>query len=747
MKKTIFYIFIFFMLLTNYKVNASSIWNVTEEQEILFNKTYKDIVSFDINNDLYILTTDNNILLYYDNEEKLNIEGIYKTSEIDQNQNYLYIATQLNIYIINLQTYKYETLNHSLNEINDIIVNDNIYLLGSKNNDACIIEIINNSLKEYLYGGINYETFKKGYFQNNKFFIVGLKDAHSENGPFANVGNINDKKSFITIINMNKEIQDTYYFNQLSNNEHITSFNIKNNYLYFILETPFNTYQYTLTTTLQEVEIYLINEQKDNIYEVITNKENNEHIYIIEEHENIRLNIYKQNTLVDSYQLNTKGIIKNVSLIDGVLYLYISSNSGIIFTTIYEYLDIPNDSLIINRLSNNYDDTEHIKIKSYFEDLYFEIKSSFPYFQNNINGEYTVTYQAIRTNAPSIVTTSKVIIEPYVNIINNGIYPKDLSLLFYGNGYLNNEKINQGYIVTNPGDYELKIIDANNNTQIYKFKIIENYYKKMNNIYIPSIIELQQDEKYNMIYTVSQEIDNVIVNNKSYDYYIKDNKLVLDFLSNTNNSIDIYNINYFEYYEHDILKQQFINQQIILRTLKNKPLINIFEQKENKNLILDLNIIDNNQTLSYIKIIIKDKEQTINTIYNYFQNETINFKNITINKPYNVLIYLGYELGGNNFYEELVINTTCEFKKYNQNNIELKTDINNNQIDNINIKILGDKTNFNEVILGTTNLTEKYQKDNNYMYIIICISLSIFIILFTIVIKFYKKRKKKGNYN
>lgn len=746
MKKIIVSLIIFISLINIYKLKANSDnWIVNEETEVITNKNYNNVISFDDSPKLLVFTTLTNIYICFNNEEKLIIEGIYFTSEISIDNNKLYLATSLYLYIIDLDDYTYEKQIHNLHEVNDILINNNlnIYLIGSKNNDACILEITNDSMLEYNYGGDNYESFTKAKYIDDRLYLVGLKQAHSNNSPFLNVGNFDDMKSFITIIDINKEILDTYYFNQLTNYEKITSFNIYNQELYLILETSNMAYQYKLSKDLGLLELYQINEHYEKIYELISfnKKQQKIHMYLKEDHDELSILIYQNKNRLASKKLKTRGIIKNLNLIDGMLYIYVLTNSGLMKINIYEYINNANDELSINRINNNYNDTHHIKIDSYFEDLVFQIKTSTPYFQPNINGEYNVTYIANRMSAPSIETMSRVIVEPYVNIINNGIYPQNINLLFFGNGYLNDQKITTGQEIKEPGHYSLKIINANNKIDIYQFDVIENYYKKVTNTYIPSIIEINNGDEYHINYNINKRIENFNINKDVYYNFEQEENVTLVIKSNQTNQIDHYYISSVNYYENNKLNEYFLNESLLIRTLKNKPVMTISEIKEDQNFNINLNISDDDQTLSYLKLEVYDENKIIETKYHYFKNEIIRFNNITINKPYDVKISLVYELGGNSFYEEEIAKLNLTFKKYHQDNISIDSIITDNTIESIKIKVLNDKIEFNEILLGTKNLTEKYQNNQNYLIILISIIVSFLIILITIIISIFKRKK------
>ena len=88
-----------------------------------------------------------------------------------------------------------------------------IYLVGTKNSDAVIIKL-NYKLeiiKEILLGGEGNEQFVNVNVISNKLYIIGEKDAVSNNSIFKNVGSENTKKVFI--IKYDEELEKELYFN------------------------------------------------------------------------------------------------------------------------------------------------------------------------------------------------------------------------------------------------------------------------------------------------------------------------------------------------------------------------------------------------------------------------------------------------------------------------------------------------------------------------------------------------------
>lgn len=741
MKKIIFIICLLFIL--NQKNLLKANWVVTEEKEIITTKNYQEVIPFLENDNLLILINHQQIYITYNRETVLVIEGIYNTSKIINNN--IYIITNYNVYKIEISNFNYTKYTHHLEKVNDIIYNYNIYLIGMKNDDACIYEYDKdfNLYNKYLYGGNSKEQFTKGIYYNEKYYLIGLKDAHSLNSPFNNVGNKGDTKSFITVLNENFEIINSYYFNQLEKIENVNSFHIVNDIIHILLVTEDQAYKYKLTLNFDLIELYNLRMEYIDIYETISmNKEYDNHdIFIIRQEDKLVLYVYNKGVVVNDYQFKNKGIVKSYYIKEGCLYIYLTTTSGLSKITITEYVDNKNDDLIVNRLNNDYNSTNHINVISYLEDLSFVRYESDPYFLPNINGTYEVIYRCIRLNQNEIYTTSNIIVEPYINIYNNGIYPTNINLLFFGIGYLNDQKITSGEIINQSGHYVLKIIDCNDNIQIYEFDCIDNYYKETEVINIPSIIEINKNESYDFIIDVNKDVSDIYVNSEKYDFKINNNKYTLSFNSSLYNQIDSYNINYITYYEKNILKRYLINDAILLRTLKTMPIIDIYEYQEINDLVLDINILDPDRTLSYIQIDLIENNHIIETYKNYFTQETISFNQITINKPYTIKTSLVYELGGIQTYTFPISSINVTFNKYNQEHIILSTKIEDNKITNIKITNLSKKITFNEILLGNVNLSEKYQKTNDNTYLFVSITISIVFIVVSIFIFIYRKRK------
>lgn len=95
------------------------------------------------------------------------------------------------------------------------------------------------------------------------------------------------------------------------------------------------------------------------------------------------------------------------------------------------------------------------------------------YFDENVYGEYNLVFY-YKFDFFDLVIRKDIEVPIDINIDNGNTYYEGLVLTFKGIGYLNNNLIKNGYVINDPGLYELKIIGNNNKIICYSFEIVEN---------------------------------------------------------------------------------------------------------------------------------------------------------------------------------------------------------------------------------------------------------------------------------
>ena len=179
-----------------------------------------------INEDIYLVASSKTTTIN-SNIGCLEIDGEYKNSYYLDNV--LYVCTSEGLYVVNLEIYSYSKVYVDL-DINDLVVDEYIYLVGSFNNNPKIIVLSKelNILKEKFYQSNDEGRFTNIEIIKDSYLITLEKDAFFEHSDFMKVGNKNDKKSVLLMLSKSLDIEKTYYFNENNNVEVITSIEVMN---------------------------------------------------------------------------------------------------------------------------------------------------------------------------------------------------------------------------------------------------------------------------------------------------------------------------------------------------------------------------------------------------------------------------------------------------------------------------------------------------------------------------------------
>lgn len=249
----------------------------------------------------------------------------------------------------------------------------------------------------------------------------------------------------------------------------------------------FNNDLYILTNNLNITELYKLN----------IDSFKNETVETIESYKGIdfyidylTLTVIYQNeeeSLIKIYNSETKNIFQKT--VDIKAKKLINKNT---------LLDVNNNIIIVDYVTidiiNNQFSVKYNNKKMY--------NQSDIYIDENLYGTYLNLYYYstpiidffgyLDTNIPLITSVQ-----------NNQIYDNNLNINFNGIGYLNNKPINSNYLITTPGEYELKIIGYNlENTINFEVLNISTQKEKYNeNIKIKddkinNIIDSQIEKEY-----------------------------------------------------------------------------------------------------------------------------------------------------------------------------------------------------------------------------------------------------------
>lgn len=710
LKKVIFsflvLIFLSFLLI-NKTYGKENEYIFSLDDEVTYNDDYKKVEV--VNNEISILIKENDFLV------KINNEIIYifdKYTSYFYTGNELYIVSKNTLYLVNIKLLSYTTLKLNI-ECYDLLVNEYIYLVGSSQNKPVIL-VLNKDKKlekvkiyesnDNLDGGI----FTNIILKDDMLFLIGIKDAYFNNDIFLNVGNRLDKKSFILLVDKSLKEKNIYHFNENNKFEEVVSYSISNT-IDVILKSSACSYYYSFDNNLNLIDYLLIDNSYRKVSLVRTNKDK---LFLVSEEDSNSLLLLLDDELVEIFAFDKELI--NYNVIDGGICFTIKEE----FLKTYKYSEyhiLKQEELILNRISYNLDDNSHFLVESFFEKLEFQIDNITPFYQDMISGEYQINYVSINKFGRNIYISTPLKVLDYVNIINGGIYNKNTKLMFFGRAYLNGNLINNGYTLKEEGKYELVIKNINGNELVYKFTVVDNYYKDNDSIQIPYDYIINKNEELEIELEVlrNKKTKEIIINSETTNNFNQiDNKLYVYFSSD----IAGYKEVKIEKIIFEDNEELIIDKKYILLTRKNKPCFNI-EIRNSSNYEFNIEIDD--PDLSIIDLVFKNDVET----HTYLKEGTFNINSSTC--------YIKYELGDGVIYEH-------ELFKYIGDNISTLL-----EIDDDNNICLSLKTNkgSKEIIVNNENIYKKEKGDKNFIIFLVTIISSLIISILIIVILIIRKSK------
>lgn len=652
--------------------------------------------------------------------------------------NFIYIIDNNHIYKLSVITKEITTLNLKCDSANSIIqYQDKIIIGGTKDNNV-YLECYNTKLQELnelkLDGGGN-EECNILFSKNEYIYIVGTKDGHVDNRFFANVGNKNDKKSFIFCLDEEFKIINTLYFNEHSEKEIISDIIYNDEVFTICLTTKEMTYIYDI-----DYQLNLINKQNVKKIKKLIATINNNYIYIFEND----LNFYIQSISNDK-EVTIKiieGFFIRAEIIKGELKLFYFKDGYTYESIISEYHINHTNPLILDYFKNDENVTSHYSVESYFEKLTFKLNDITPFFQKGMFGEYEANYVSKRENGTLITFKVPLIVHPYVNIKNDGIYNKGTRLYFFGNAKLNNEPIINGTALEKEGENILELTSINNHTLTYRFIVVNDYYKDATTINMSSDYEM---EYYDKLYIkLPNNVTKVFFSDLSEGVVIEnDGCKYLEIKSKNEGTITEYRIISLEL---DDQRKINLDYQFTVKTKKKDPIFNISESNNEGLLNVNIDVNDESKCLDDIYVEVYQEGKIKQVVNSYFHNQKIEINNIVPKIPFKIYIKSKDENGK--------IVTLFTYEGINQKNEAIKINLDfsiiEGNIASINIVIDLSSTNLThqQILLGndmTHNLSNKYQIEKSYTYIYVSIALSIFLIGILVWIILKKAKKKKVN--
>lgn len=686
--------------------------------------------------------------IYYFTYANTKVPFLYDVIKTIENGNYIYILSSQtkdsikNNYLVKYdqKTKKENAIQVFMDEVADIILyNDSIVVGGEKNNNVCL-EVFNSKfefINEITLAGEGYQKCTNFLTMNNHLYLFGVKSAHTTNKYFSNVGNKGEIKSFIFSLDNEFNIENKCYLNEQLPNEKIIDAIIFNNNICLFLKAEKN-YIMELDENLNL--IYKTLNSFDNCKLIYSPKQKSDG-YLLVVNKDYYFSILSYNSKNYKTIINIEGSYLNSKIIDGELIVYYVNNGCTYKKIIKEY-----HINYINKLECNYyknDETimEHFDIDSYFEDLVFKIDSISPNYEKNNPGSYIITYKCIRENNEILQFEIPFKMDGYVNITNDGIYPKGTRLFFFGKGYLNDEPVPSGVIMQKCGTNVLKICDANGAISEYTFEVIEGYYKDSTEINIKPNYTLNCCETFYI--KVNSNIKNI------YNKYgkvgniqiINDNKF-LELIAPSSPGISNIEINEIELEDGRIINT---NNNIIIKTLKSNPSYEIDEIMNGNNLDLSVNVVDNDQIINDVYLECYQNQKLVYSNFTYIKNKIGKLESIIPNIPFEIYVKVKNENGS----VDTLFYYKGELLKKLSPDYQFNFTIENGRITNINFKINISQKNINhlQITIGSYDMPQllnKYTINNNY--IIVYLSIIISTILIGILTFVLVKKKKSSNH-
>lgn len=728
MKKIVIVLALVFVIL-NYqkKIDAATF----KEENIIFNnieeaKNVKKVSNF------YMLEYQNEWVIRSSNHEFVVFGQIECFAEYADGL--LFVSFNENRYYLNRILHN-EHINIEIDNLSSchkiMVENSKIYLLGSNKNFSIIKEYNVDLL--FIRNNLYFEnaniTFVDAVYYDNNFYVWGKKEGHSNNLEIENIGNYQDTKSILFIFDYNLNVKSIKYFNHQGQVEEVLYFNIVDNYLFYVFKT--NTDYYFYTSNLNLTSNKLVRQESGNIFKMILSVNND------------YLSFYQKDELLffdgnNEIMLGAYNLIYDLFIENGMLNIIHYCNGNLYLTKINEYHINKVEPIIISYEKGNVDFDkdlnylDEIDIKSYFvkTEVYCNTK-----FLRNIHGIYNIELLVKRKDLEDIKLSGQVIVNPYVNICDSGVYCKGFVLKFLGDASLNGQKINSGHSINECGEYELVISNNLQESTIYNFIIVDDYYIKNQEHQIYDTVVFTNnmlDVQMNLESIVCKE---VIVNNEAVLFEQKDNIIIFHIPAGDSSGVKNYILNKIITENSEYV----INKEFKVNILKQIPNIEILEN-DSINPSFLINVSDPDQTVKFLEIILTN--ETNSYVYQYYFNNQfiIDFKEYFKG---NIEFKLCYDVGNCVINKDSFLNISGEFEDVSKlitissqidaeilKNIQL--DFNDEQIDKIE-----------RLSICNIDLQSKYLEKNNYTNLIVSLSLTILLVGGIVIYIVIKRRKEK----
>ncbi len=678
------------------------------------------------------------IQVIYQNQEIFKISEEYLTHNEDSESIYLISKSNIGLILrkINKTTKKTNSKYLSFDSIGDsILTNKEITIVGSKNKDA-IIEKYNLSL-EYLqthtFGGDGYEEFTKIYYHQNRYYLLGRKDAHSSNSPFLNVGNKNEQKVFMTIIDERGIILDTCYFNHYEQDEWLGSTDYHEGI--FLVEVLTNNcrYIYQLDDVLKCLDYYELN----NTATTRSVLSSTGKCLIVEENSSLVLNTSEQ-----TRELQISGKLEEIVMEDNVLKIYYYRDYYLWEAKVYQYRVEKQEDIIINIFDGSFDpngdmnNLSQIKVTSDIHKLNITLLNTKPILNKQVSGTYQGIFKIYINPNKSFELLNPIIVEEYINVFDQHIYPVGYKLHFFGNALLDDKTIVYGTKLTSEGWHSLVITDAAGNIKKMDIKVVDDYYNKEEE-YPNTDYTTSKNQPINISITTNKEVLEVVINGESVPFEAKEDEVVINM--NASDEPGVY-----KYYLEKIVFEDEVllpKQMFTVKVLKDAPSIEIIED-ESDNLVFNIGVLDLDKSLKDLIFEVVNSDENSKTYSSSLKDYTLNIGNISVDKDVKIKVFLLHDIGDGLLVKTEVMSFSFQtlVSEYTFVQMDISEDYQKITLD---INTHNSSLELKEILVQGKDISSRYQVTNNYTPIYVSISLSVIIILMATAYLFLKKYLKK----
>ena len=613
-----------------------------------------------IDTESFIVNTNNASYLVYEENELFISNGnvIDYVEKLDTIVLLVNVGDDSYIITFNKTTFKFKTIEvDNINGKDILLTDDYIYVVGNTSDDYnAVIIVFDLTLKEVnrvTFNGDGYLSIQQIFKIDNYFYITIYKESLCNNSNFINTGNESEMTSLFVKLNSKFEIVKTLYLSEGGADEKISEIVFINNNFELILSSNKNHYYYKVNLSLN-IESYQCLFFISNKVSLLPNKKTKDGILLLE---NNILKFFTNDDFEQVYEFKNLDYIYDCKIINCELILYAEYQGNIEIIKFSEYEIVKLEDAIFSKKYIDEYSTNHFKVESWFEELELSLDYTIPYFDKNICGIYDASYIAFRDNGTTIRVNTNIVIKPFTNFVDGGVYNKGKVLEFLGYAKLNDSGIYYGTSLDQIGEYTIEIIDCNLNSTFYKLNIVDDYYYKQNDDFIPSDIYVNYNESATLSYYIENAfVDSVIIDEEDYDdYYIDSNYLIINFDHTGINQTLVKYLNSINIVVNDNLIELTINKPFVITYLKELP--NLYIEKSINHDNLATNIAVNDKTRSFVGI--KKEGTTV---------EILTGDNKIITSPNeDIKLYFMYSLGDGVIKEDLI----CEYTSKQEGNIIL----------------------------------------------------------------------------